>query len=120
MRIVILASLLISSISAWADAKSDQAAFAVCAACHSVDGSAKATGPTLQAVFGRKAASDAAYTRYSKALIASNITWTVAELDAYLAAPNKRAKGTTMMVAVADAKRRAAVIRYLQTLKPAK
>jgi cytochrome c len=74
-------------------------------------------GPTLKAVVGRKAASDAGYKRYSNALQASGITWTLAELDAYLKAPNTRVKGTSMMVSLKDDKKRAAVIRYLQTQK---
>jgi cytochrome c len=98
-------------------AVADKAAFSTCAACHSVDGSAKAMGPTLKGVVGRKAASDAGYKRFSKALTASAITWNSTELDAYLKAPNTRVKGTTMMVSVVDAKKRAAIVRYLSTLK---
>jgi cytochrome c len=95
----------------------DKTAFSTCAACHSVDGSAKAMGPTLKGIMGRKAASDAGYKRFSKALTASAIVWNSAELDAFLKAPNARVRGTTMMVGVADAKKRAAIIRYLSTLK---
>jgi cytochrome c len=116
--LLLLSSLVVANLCFAADTKdADKAAFATCSACHSVDGTAKAMGPTLKAVVGRKAASDAGYKRYSKAMQASGITWTAAELDAYLKAPAKRVKGTTMMVALADDKKRAAVIRYLQTLK---
>jgi cytochrome c len=95
----------------------DKGAFVMCAGCHSSDGSAKAMGPTLKGIVGRKAATDAGYKRYSKALLTSGIAWNNAELDAYLKAPNTRVKGTTMMVGVADVKKRAAIVRYLNTLK---
>ncbi len=97
-------------------AQEGKAAFAACAGCHSVDGSAK-PGPTLKGVVGRKAASVAAYRSYSSALRGSGITWTAQELDAYLKAPATRVKGTTMMIATPDAKRRKAIVAYLATLK---
>lgn len=98
-------------------AQEGKAAFVACGGCHSVDGSAKPTGPTLKGVVGRKAASVAAYRNYSAALRASKITWTAQELDAYLKAPAARVKGTTMMIATPDAKRRKAIVAYLTTLK---
>ncbi len=98
-------------------AQEGKAAFVACTGCHSVDGSAKPTGPTLKGVVGRKAAGVAAYRNYSTALRSSNITWTAQELDAYLKAPATRVKGTTMMIATPDAKRRKAIVAYLGTLK---
>lgn len=98
-------------------AQDGKAAFVACAGCHSVDGSAKPAGPTLKGVFGRRAAGVAAYRGYSAALRNSRITWTAQELDAYLKAPTTRVKGTTMMVGVADERRRRAIIEYLRTLK---
>ena len=109
---------LVSAATPAADsAEAGKRAFVVCSACHSVDGSAKSTGPTLKGIVGRKAAADLAYKTYSKALQASAITWSTAELDAYLKAPGQRVKGTTMMVNAGDPKRRLAIIRYLETLK---
>ncbi len=106
------------SLSAHAQtAQEGKAAFVACTGCHSVDGSAKPTGPTLKGVVGRKAASIAAYRNYSAALRAGKITWTAQELDAYLKAPASRVKGTTMMIATPDAKRRKAIVAYLGTLK---
>jgi cytochrome c len=116
-----LSTLLTHQVSAAApaadSAEAGKRAFIVCGACHSIDGSAKSTGPSLKGIVGRKAASDLAYKKYSKALQASAIIWSSAELDPYLKAPSQRVKGTTMMVNVADAKRRLAIIRYLETLK---
>lgn len=120
-RIVSLAVLSLCgalSLSAYAQiAQEGKAAFVACTGCHSVDGSAKPTGPTLKGVVGRKAAGVAAYRNYSAPMRASNITWTAQELDAYLKAPSTRVKGTTMMIATPDAKRRKAIVAYLATLK---
>lgn len=120
-RIASLAALsLCSALSFGAHAQTAQegkAAFVACTGCHSVDGSAKPTGPTLKGVVGRKAASVAAYKNYSAALRSSKITWTAQELDAYLKAPSTRVKGTTMMIATPDEKRRKAIVAYLSTLK---
>lgn len=120
-RIVSLAVLsLCGALSFAAHAQTAQegkAAFVACTGCHSVDGSAKPTGPTLKGVVGRQAASVAAYRNYSAALRGSKITWTAQELDAYLKAPATRVKGTTMMIATPDAKRRKAIVAYLSTLK---
>ena len=120
-RIVSLAMLSLCgalSLSAHVQtAQEGKAAFVACTGCHSVDGSAKPTGPTLKGVVGRKAAGVAAYRNYSTALRSSNITWTAQELDAYLKAPSTRVKGTTMMIATPDAKRRKAIVAYLATLK---
>ncbi len=114
---VLTAAALFASATAQAQtAKEGRAAFAICAGCHSVDGSVKA-GPTMKGIFGRKAAADPGFKAYSSALRNSKITWTASELDAYLKAPTTRVKGTTMMVGVPDEKRRKAIIAYLRTLK---
>lgn len=118
MKIFPLLVLLASGgLNAANSAAQDKAAYATCAACHSIDGTAKPMGPTLQGIVGRKAASVSAYKGYTKAMRTSGITWTIAELDAFLKAPTKRVKGTMMTMSMPDDKKRAAVIRYLQTLK---
>lgn len=94
-----------------------KSAVVACIGCHSLDGSAKPVGPTLKGVFGRKAAADPGYRRYSRALRDSGIVWTAKELDAYLKAPAVRVKGTSKVSAVADETRRKAIIDYLRTLK---
>ena len=98
-------------------AQEGRAAFVACSGCHSVDGSAKPTGPTLRGIVGRKAAADPGFKRYSPALRASRITWTAQELDAYLKAPAARVKGTTKIIGIPDEKRRKAIVAYLRTLK---
>lgn len=93
-------------------------AFAACAACHSIDGSAKPMGPTLKGIVGRKAASVSAYTNYSKALKDSGLTWDEATLRRYLAAPTQVVPGTTMLVNVPSEAQRNDLLAYLATLQP--
>lgn len=94
-----------------------KAAFANCAACHSVqqDG-ASGAGPNLYGVVGRAAGSLEGFT-YSKAMTGSGITWDSAALDRYLADPSGAVPGTSMVAgAVARPEQRAAIIAYLATL----
>ena len=95
-----------------------KAAFAVCAACHSVEpGGASGIGLNLHGVVGRAAGTLAGFT-YSKAMSGSGITWSEAELQAFLANPSAKVPGTAMAAGqVADAQRRAAIIAYLASLK---
>lgn len=98
-------------------AQQGKAALVACIGCHSLDGSARPGGPTLKGVFGRKAAADPDFKRYSRALRDSGIVWTAQELDAYLKAPAVRVKGTGKVSAVVDETKRKAIIAYLRTLK---
>lgn len=83
-----------------------------CASCHSVEPGGRAVlGPNLSGVVGRKAAATAF--NYSPALKASNLTWTRANLDRFLAAPTRTVPGTRMVIAVSDAGQRAALLNYL-------
>ena len=90
-----------------------------CAACHAVTpGAPSPMGPNLSGVVGRKAGT-AAFTGYSPALKGANITWTRAELDAFLAAPMRKEPGTRMVIAVTNPQQRAAIVQYLST-RPAR
>lgn len=83
-----------------------------CAACHSVEPGENDVGPSLAGVVGRKAGSAAGFD-YSPALKASGKVWTPAQLDQYLAAPQKLVPGTRMAMAVPAADQRQAIIAYL-------
>lgn len=85
--------------------------------CHvSAKGARPTLAPNLFGVAGRKAASSD-FANYSPALKASGLVWSKASLDRFLAAPGKLVPGTRMVIAIPDAKRRAAVVAYLQGLK---
>ena len=98
------------------DAAAGKLVFMQCAACHSIDGSTR-TGPTLKAIIGRKAGSIAEF-HYSRAMKRTAIVWDAAALDAYLSHPQQEIPGNTMPFAgIADAKQRADLVAYLQTLQ---
>ena len=83
-----------------------------CAGCHTVTPGARAVmAPNLSGLVGRKAASTSF--AYSPALKASKLVWNRANLDRYLTAPNKLVPGTRMVIAVSDAKQRAAILDFL-------
>lgn len=93
------------------------AAFGQCATCHAIKPGVNAVGPSLFAVYGRKAATGPAYA-YSEPMKASGLTWDDATLDSYLTAPMKHVPGTKMVFAgMPDAAKRKAVIEFLKTLK---
>jgi cytochrome c len=117
IKLLSCAALLCAGTAAWAqDAVAGKAAFARCAACHSVDGS-NGVGPSLQGVIGRKAGSFAGF-RYSRAMKAAPTTWDAASLEAFIADPQKAIPGNVMPFSgVPDAKERADIVAYLATLK---
>ncbi|MFM6949525.1 MAG: c-type cytochrome [Novosphingobium sp.] len=98
-----------------ADAK--PAAYAQCAACHSVEPGKHGIGPSLHGVYGTKAGDIPGYA-FSDKLKASGLTWDDATLDKWLAGPMKLVPGTRMTYAgMSDPAKRAELIAYLKTLK---
>ena len=93
-------------------------AFAPCAACHGVTPGAKRIGPSLHGVVGRKVASAPGF-NYSAALKAKGTAaWTPANLDAFLTDPRAWAPGNKMTYqGIKDPAKRAAIVKYLATLK---
>lgn len=93
------------------------AAFAQCAACHSVQPGTMGIGPSLHGVTGRKAGALAGFA-YSAALKNSGLIWDAATLDKWLEAPMTTVPGSKMSYAgLKDPAKRKAVIEYLATLK---
>lgn len=90
-----------------------------CAECHDdTPAQARLQGPPLFGVIGRQAGSIKGF-GYSDALRkagSTGKTWTEAELDAFLADPDRSVPGGYMPVAVTDAAERADLIAYLKTL----
>ncbi len=98
-----------------ADAK--PAAYAQCAACHSVAPGKHGIGPSLHGVYGTKAGDIPGYA-FSDKLKASGLTWDDATLDKWLSGPMKLVPGTKMSYAgMSDPAKRAEIIAYLKTLK---
>ena len=92
------------------------AAYGACAACHAPAGG-HGIGPSLTGVLGRKAGTLAGF-RYSRAMRESGIKWNAKSLDRYIANPQKVVPGNRMPFAgLKDAAQRAAVVRYLSTLR---
>lgn len=102
-----------------ADANAGRNAFRQqCALCHSAEptDNGGAQGPELHGVFGRKAASNPAFS-YTHALRNSNLTWDAETLDRFLASPTTVVPGSSMVVAVPQAADRENIIAYFQALK---
>lgn len=88
--------------------------FGRCAACHSVTGQNR-VGPPLNGVVGRTAGS-VAQARYSSAMRNAVTVWDEQNLDRFLTAPGKFLPGTTMAIALPQARDRSDLIAYLKTL----
>jgi cytochrome c len=89
--------------------------FAPCRTCHYPEkGYGHHNGPSLFAIFGRRAGTQERFLYYSEAVKRSNLIWTPALLDAWLANPGSLLPGTNMMfVGIPDARDRADLIAYL-------
>ncbi len=87
---------------------------AKCSACHSVDDNR--VGPLHAGVLGRKAGSVKDYD-YSDALRQSRLLWSQANLQRWLADPEKLIPGQKMGYRLDVAQERADVVKYLASLK---
>jgi cytochrome c len=116
------AVLLVSGACAAApkpDPEKGKATFAVmCSVCHSTQESGGPNeGPNLIGVVGRKAGSQPDFTKYTPALKAYGVTWSVKALDKFLINPSASVPGTAMPMLIPDDRTRADVVAYLATLK---
>ena len=88
-----------------------------CVVCHSIEkGAPWRVAPTLWGIVGAPKAGAKGY-GYSQALATAGGTWTVKDLDEYLANPGQFLPGTSKVVSVTDARERARIIEFLGTLK---
>ena len=109
-------TLLLARVAVAQDAAAGKQVFMQCAACHSIDGSPR-TGPTLKGIVGRRVGALVDF-RYSRAMKRGNFQWDAQTLAAYLDRPQQQIPGNTMPFAgIADAKQRADLVAYLETLK---
>jgi cytochrome c oxidase assembly protein subunit 11 len=85
-----------------------------CSGCHALD-RAK-IGPPLRTVFDRAAGSVAGYP-YSPVLAHAHLTWTAANLDRWLADPQKLVPGNKMPIKILEANTRRDIVAYLEHLR---
>jgi cytochrome c len=98
--------------AAAADPARGQQLYAICQACHSMDGE-NGVGPTLQGVVGRRAGSLAEF-RYSPAMRRAQVVWDAESLDRFMADPQAVIRGTRMPFdGVQEAQDRADITAYL-------
>ncbi|WP_050476500.1 c-type cytochrome [Herbaspirillum rhizosphaerae] len=118
-RAALAAAIVLSAASLPAmaqDVNAGKLVFAQCAACHTVTAT-NGIGPGLLGIVGRKSASSPGF-RYSPALKRANLSWDEKNLDAYIADPQKLLPGNVMPFSgIADAKQRADLIAYLNSVK---
>src|SRR4051812_24607834 len=112
-----VAASLASFNAVGADAARGAQVFQACMACHSTQAGEHLTGPSLAGVLNRKAGSASGFVRYSEALKSSGIAWTKANLDRWLAEPERFVPGNSMTFpGLKQAADREDVIAYLQAV----
>jgi cytochrome c len=89
-----------------------------CAVCHTNEkGAPNKIGPNLFGVVGRKSATAPGY-MYSPAMMKAGVTWDAANLQQFLAGPQKKVPGTKMgFPGFSDPQDEADAIAYLASLK---
>jgi cytochrome c len=89
-----------------------------CVVCHSLEqGGEFRVAPNLWGIVGAEKARDRAWYNYSPALIEYGGTWTVEDLDRFLANAQAFAPGSTKSIRVTDPEERAEIIEFLMQLQ---
>jgi cytochrome c len=111
----VLAALLATGAArADGDAARGEKRFDECVTCHSLKEGVNGVGPSLHAVFGRKAGSLDDF-RYSPAMKRSGLTWTPQALTTFIADPQKAVPNNRMPFAgMLEAADRDDLIAYLE------
>jgi cytochrome c len=124
-KLVLITTVFISGLPAMLSADSfppqpwglDSAA-GRCVVCHSLEkGGPFRVAPNLWGVVGADKARYRSWYNYSPALIEMGGTWTVEDLDLYLADAAAFAPGSTKSIRVTDPQERVDIIEFLRTLQ---
>jgi cytochrome c len=95
--------------------------FRACMACHSVTPGEHMTGPSLAQVWNRKAGTVEDFLRYSDAMKKTDLVWNDANLDKWLANPQRVLPETSMSFAgIREERDRQDVIAYLRSVSEGK
>jgi cytochrome c len=116
---VVAAALAASAVSPVRAADGDpargQRLFGACAACHSLEANRNMTGPSLAALWNRKAGTVASFPRYSPALKSADIVWDDKTLDEWLKNPQHLIPGNTMTFpGIANPQQRSNLLAFLK------
>lgn len=100
------------------DVARGQRVFGQCRTCHYPEkGYGHHNGPSLWAIFGRKAGSAEGYAYYSEEMKQAGFTWTPELLDFWLANPRRFLPGSSMVVFETTPQERADLIEYLRQFR---
>src|SRR6266852_476421 len=117
--LVVSAALVISvaftAARADGDPKHGAKIYGSCAACHSLEPNLHLTGPSLDGLWGKKAASAENFVRYSSAISEQGFIWDEVSLNAWLTDPKAFVPGTYMTFrGIGDEKARGDLIAFLK------
>lgn len=99
IRVAAATILILSTIPAYVEqdyASRGARIFRACSACHSLRPGKSMTGPSLSAIWNRKAGRDPNFSRYSDALKSANVVWDDNTLDAWITNPQLVVPGNKM------------------------
>jgi len=113
--VALVVSVAANAARADGDPKRGAKIYGACAACHSLEPNLNLTGPSLDGLWGKKAASVENFVRYSSALKEQGLIWDEVSLNAWLTDPKGFVPGTSMPFrGIGDAKVRADLIAFLR------
>jgi len=119
-RILFMAAVAVAATAGNALAAGDREqgakAFRACAACHSMQPGDHRTGPSLAGIWEKQAGAIPTFSRYSKALKDSGLTWNAETLDRWMKDPKATVPGNYMVFrGVAEKKTRDDLIAFLKS-----
>jgi cytochrome c len=116
LGVATIALLAVAGGAHAADPVRGQELYALCQACHTLNGE-HGLGPSLQGIIGRRAGAVEGF-RYSPAMRRSEVVWNATTLDRFMEDSQAVVRGNRMPFdAIADARDRADIVAYLERAK---